>query len=60
MSLEGDTLVTFFPLLRFSFFLDFGEGVLVLSTECDLLRLVLPDFASKFTVHQLLLPEESF
>ena len=43
------------PFLRF-----LGEGALVLSTECDLRRLVLPDLASRFTVHQLLFPDVSF
>ena len=57
----GDvTPFTFLSLDRFSLFLDFGEGELVWSTEWDLLRLVLPDFASRLTVHQLLLPDESF
>lgn len=61
MSLVDDAPFTFFNLERFSRFFDFGEGVLVLSTECDLFRrLVLPDLASRSTVHQLLLPEFSF
>lgn len=55
-----DPLVTFLSLALFSLFLVLGDGALVLSTECDLLRLVRPDLASRFTVHQLLLPEVSF
>ena len=55
-----DPLLTFFSLARRSFFLVLGEGALVLSTECERLRLVRPDLASRFTVHQLLLPDVSF
>lgn len=55
-----EPLLTFFSLALRSFFLVLGEGALVLSTECERLRLVRPDFASRFTVHQLLLPEVSF
>ena len=60
-SLEEETPLTFFNLVaRFSRFLDLGEGAFVLSTECDLRRLVLVDLASRLTVHQLLLPDVSF
>lgn len=55
-----DPLLTFFSFDRFSRFLVFGDGALVLSTECDLLLLVRPDLASRFTVHQLLFPDVSF
>lgn len=55
-----EPLLTFFNFALFSRFLVFGEGALVLSTEWDRLRLVRPDLASRFTVHQLLFPEVSF
>ena len=59
-SFEDVTPFAFLTLLRFSLFFVFGEGALVLSTECERLRLVRLDLASRLTVHQLLFPEVSF
>ena len=58
MSDEEDVHLTFFSFFL-SFFFAFGDGVFPLSTEEERRRPRV-DLASRFTVHQLLLPELSF
>ena len=58
---EQESLLSFLTFDLSFFFLVLGDELFELSTDCDRdLLPVLPDLASRLTVHQLLFPELSF